>query len=82
MGNIVGADILNVLFVVGSAAAVSSGGLPVPTNFYKLQIPTMLVILTAFRIFTRGKNEEITKKEGIFLFGIYIVYIILSFTWI
>ena len=82
IGNIVGADILNVLFVVGSAAAVSSGGLPVPSSFYKLQIPTMLVILTAFRIFTRGENEEITTKEGVFLFALYIIYIVLSFTWI
>mgnify|MGYP000846033922 CR=1 FL=1 len=82
IGNIVGADILNVLFVTGSAAAVTSGGLDVPLNFYKLQIPTMIIILTTFRLFSRGKNEEITKKEGCVLFGIYFVYLILNFTWL
>lgn len=82
IGNIVGADILNVLFVVGSAAAVTSGGLNVPLNFYKLQIPTMLIVLITFRLFTRGKNEEITKKEGSVLFLIYIVYLILNYTWL
>ncbi|AOT70638.1 calcium/sodium antiporter [Geosporobacter ferrireducens] len=82
IGNIVGADILNVLFVVGSAAAVTSGGLDVPLNFYKLQIPTMLIILIAFRLFSKGDNEEITKKEGFILFLIYFVYLILNFTWL
>lgn len=82
VGNIVGADILNVLFVVGSAAAVTSGGLDVPVSFYKLQIPTMLIILVAFRLFTRGKNEQITKLEGLTLLLIYVVYVVLSYTWL
>ncbi|MTI47091.1 calcium/sodium antiporter [Sporosalibacterium faouarense] len=82
IGNIVGADILNVLFVVGGAAAVTKGGLQVPLNFYKLQIPTMVIILTTFRLFARGQNEEITKKEGFVLFSIYIIYIVLNYTWI
>jgi cation:H+ antiporter len=83
IGNIVGADILNVLFVVGSAAAVTSGGLDVPLNFYKLQIPTMVIILITFRLFSRGKNnEEITKKEGIVLLSMYLIYLILNYTWI
>lgn len=82
IGNIVGADILNVLFVVGSAAAVTKGGLDVPSNFYKLQIPTMLIILFAFRIFTKNKNDEISKKEGIFLSGIYFTYLVLNYVWL
>lgn len=80
VGNIIGADILNVLFVLGSAAAVTKGGLLVPSNFYKLQIPTMLIILSAFRIFSKNKDNAITKKEGIFLFLIYIIYIILNYS--
>lgn len=82
IGNIVGADILNVLFVVGSAAAVTSGGLAVPADFFKLQIPTMLIVLITFRLFSRRKNVEITKKQGFVLFLIYIVYLILNFVWI
>lgn len=82
IGNIVGADILNVLFVIGSAAAVTSGGLDVPLEFYKLQIPTMLIILLAFRLFSSGKKEVITKKEGIVLVLTYLVYLILNYTWL
>lgn len=82
IGNIVGADILNVLFVVGSAAAVTRGGLDVPFNFYKLQIPTMLIVLLTFRVFAKSKSNEISKLQGLILFGIYIVYLILNYTWI
>ncbi len=82
IGNIVGADILNVLFVIGGAASVTAGGLNVPLNFYKLQIPTMLIILITFRLFTKGENEEITTKEGLVLLTIYIIYLFLNFLWI
>ncbi|WP_432665859.1 calcium/sodium antiporter [Wukongibacter baidiensis] len=82
IGNIVGADILNVLFVVGSAAAVTRGGLDVPLNFYKLQIPTMLIVLVVFRVFAKSKNNAISKLEGVILFSIYILYLILNYVWI
>lgn len=79
VGNIVGADILNVLFVVGAAAAVTPGGLQVPTGFYKLQIPAMLIIIYAFRYFSTTAEREITKREGVFLAGIYFVYLALNY---
>ncbi|MFA9396740.1 MAG: calcium/sodium antiporter [Clostridiaceae bacterium] len=82
IGNIVGADILNVLFVVGSAASFTKQGLGVPMNFYKLQIPAMLIIVLAFRHFCKNKGDAISKKEGIFLAGTYFVYILLCFLWI
>lgn len=80
IGNIIGADILNVLFVVGAAAAVTKGGLTVPMNFYYLQFPAMLIILIAFRIFAKNKRDVITKFEGMFLLSIYVIYIILNYT--
>lgn len=79
VGNIIGADILNVLFVVGSAAAVTKGGLLVPVNFYKLQIPTMLIVLVAFRLFSKSKNNKISKLQGSILMGIYIIFLVLNY---
>jgi cation:H+ antiporter len=79
IGNIIGADILNVLFVVGSAAAVTKKGLLVPVHFYQLQIPTMLIVVIAFRIFAKNKNKAITKLEGVFLLGMYCIYLILNY---
>ncbi len=82
VGNIVGADILNVLFVVGSAASVTAGGLAVPADFYKLQIPVMLIVLVAFRLFSIGKKGRIGKTAGLTLLGIYVAYIVLNYTWL
>ena len=79
VGNIIGADILNVLFVVGSSAAVTKGGLDVPVNFYKLQFPAMIIILGAFRFFSKNADSHITKKEGVFLLAIYLVYLALNY---
>lgn len=79
IGNVVGADILNVLFVTGSAAAVTSGGLNVPSDFYHLQIPAMLIILTTFRIFANSKDNRISNKEGMVLFTLYMIYLVLNY---
>lgn len=82
VGNVIGANILNVLFVIGSAAAVTKSGLLVPTNFYKLQIPTMLISLGVFHFSIKNKNDEISKVEGLILLVLYIVYLILNYFWI
>lgn len=80
VGNIIGADILNVLFVIGAAAAFTPLGLTVPSNFYMLQFPAMLIILTAFRLFAKNKNGKIFRWEGIVLVALYLIYLVLSYT--
>lgn len=82
IGNIIGADILNVLFVVGAAASVTSKGLIVPVNFFYLQIPAMLIILVVFRVFAKNKNNVINRKEGLVLLMLYLIYLILNYIWI
>lgn len=81
VGNIIGADILNVLFVVGASASATSAGLSVPIHFYYIQIPTMIIILVLFRYFCKNaKNDIINKLEGGLLLGFYTIYLILNFT--
>lgn len=82
IGNVTGANILNVLFVIGSSAAATKKGLLVPTIFYKLQIPTMIVVLILFHIFSKNKKDVITKLQGFFLLAIYMVYLVLNYIWI
>ncbi len=79
VGNIVGADILNVLFVLGLSAAVTPSGIKVPFYFYYLQIPAMLVILVVFRFCSTRKSGTIGKAGGALLFGTYIIYLVLNF---
>ena len=49
VGNIVGADVLNCLFVIGAAATARP--LAIPPNFFYFHFPTMLIILYSFRVF-------------------------------
>lgn len=79
IGNIIGADILNVLFVLGAAAAFTPSGLAVPPLFYSLHFPAMAIILIAFRTFTLNKDHTLNRKEGAFLLGMYLLYLALNF---
>ena len=79
-GNIIGADILNVLFVLGVAAAVTPAGIRVPVDFYYLQFPTMLLVLGIFRFCSTRQRSVITRMQGAFLFIFYAAYIVLNFT--
>ncbi len=73
VGNIIGADILNVLFVVGAAATASP--LSVPPLFFTLHLPVMMValLLLRFYIFTSGKSFK--RWQGIPLLALYVLYV-------
>lgn len=80
VGNVVGADVLNCLFVIGAAAAASP--LAIPSNFYTFHFPTMLIILYSFRIFisTTRDGESFKRWHGAWLLGVYIIYIVLQYS--
>lgn len=78
IGNIIGADILNVLFVIGAAAAVTPSGLSVPSQFYTLHFPAMAIIIVTFRIFTLNKGHVLNRKEGAVLLGFYLTYLMFN----
>lgn len=82
IGNVTGANILNILFVIGGSAAVTKAGLVVPAIFYKLQIPTMLISIILFYLYSKNKDDIITKIQGFILLAVYIVYLGLSYIWI
>ena len=75
IGNVTGANILNILFVIGGSAAVTKQGLIVPTLFYKLQIPTMLISIVLFYLYSKNKDDIITKLQGSILLAVYIIYL-------
>ena len=79
VGNIVGADVLNVLFVIGAAAAASP--LLIPMNFYYFHFPAMLIILYSFRLFiTMNRDGNFHRWQGYWLLGVYLVYVILQYS--
>ena len=76
LGNIMGANILNILMVVGASAALTSGGITVSQEFYNVHFIALGIIVSFFGYFAyNSKYDEISKKEGILLILIYAVYI-------
>ena len=80
VGNVIGADILNVLFVAGTAAAVTRGGLDAPPPFFWLQFPAMLLILITFRCGAFLSGDAMKRGFGLLLLALYAVYLVLNFT--
>jgi len=78
VGNIVGADVLNCLFVIGAAAAARP--LEIPPNFFLFHFPAMLIILYSFRAFISMNRDGTFKRwQGAWLLAIYLLYLILQY---
>jgi cation:H+ antiporter len=80
VGNVIGADILNVLFVSGVAASVTVGGLDASPVFFTKFFPFMLLMLVVFRLgiwfcgshLSRGFGALLVVLYGIFLWVNYL----------
>ena len=79
VGNVIGADILNVLFVAGASAAVTGSGLEAPTHFFRLLFPLMLFILIVFRVGIFVSGDRLKRPFGIVLIAAYLFVTILSY---
>ncbi len=85
VGNVIGADILNVLFVIGLSALAAP--LPIidpaarfPAIFLILPLPTMLIMLVLFRlfIFKACRDGQFSRWMGVPLVGLYVLFVILN----
>ncbi len=79
VGNVVGADVLNCLFVIGASASATP--LTIPENFFLFHFPVMLLILWSFRAFIamQSKKGYFERWQGGWMLGIYIVYVVLTY---
>lgn len=80
LGNVIGADILNVFFVAGVSAAVTRGGLIAGPQFFQLLFPAMLFVLFAFRFAVWVSKDFLPRWAGFFLIGAYILVTVVSYT--
>ena len=79
VGNVVGADVLNCLFVIGAAATARP--LAIPPNFFFFHFPAMLIILYSFRLFiSMNKDGRFKRFQGVWLLAVYAVYVILQYS--
>ena len=79
VGNVVGADVLNCLFVIGAAAAARP--LMIPMTFFHFHFPALLLIIFSFRFFISFMNKDgwFKRWQGGWLMSIYIVYVVLQY---
>ena len=80
IGNIIGADILNVLFVSGAAAAVTPGGLVASPDFFRVLLPGMLLVLIVFRVGVSVSGERLSRTFGAILLAVYVAVMVASYT--
>lgn len=80
VGNVIGADILNVLFVAGASAAVTPHGLIAPPHFFKLLFPAMLLVLLLFRAGIHFSGDRLKRPYGAVLLCIYLAVTLVSYS--
>jgi cation:H+ antiporter len=69
IGNVIGSNLFNLMFVLGIGVVVVPEGLPVPPSSISFDLPVMLAVTAAsLPIFLAGNN--ITRWEG----GMFLVY--------
>lgn len=79
VGNVVGADILNVLFVVGLSAAVTPAGLKAGSEFFVLYFPSMMVLLIVLRVAISASGDSLKRSFGVVVLVIYVVVTALGY---
>ena len=79
VGNIIGADILNVLFVAGVSASATQGGLQADAQFFQFLFPAMVFILIIFRCGIFVSGDQLKRPFGIVLVGTWLLVTILSY---
>lgn len=78
LGTVIGANILNVLFVIGSATAI--GGLNIPKYFYYFHFPFFVLVVGLFIIFSAFSKTHYKRIYGPIFLTIYAIYIIAQYS--
>jgi len=72
VGNILGADILNICWIAGASALANP--LVVSRKVINFSFPAMLVIVVCMLVMMRTRHQ-LARGEGVFLFVLYAVYL-------
>ena len=76
LGNILGANILNILLVLGASVALTPAGIKISQEFYMINFTALAIVLLVYGRFAYNKkSNNISKREGIILILVYGLYI-------
>ena len=76
VGNIIGADILNVLFVIGASASATP--LKIEPLFFTFLLPTMMVVLLLLRFYGLSREDRFRRWHGVPLLAAYAAFVALA----
>lgn len=79
LGNVVGANVLNILLVVGLSAAVTRGGLQVSPDFFRLFYPVMLVSGALLYLSVWLGKGRIGRLTGGILAVLYVGFVVAGY---
>jgi cation:H+ antiporter len=80
VGNVIGADILNVLLVTGLSATARP--LRVAPTFFYLHLPTMLVTVVLLGVYIFTSRQRFRRRQGLPLLAVYAAYCALLAFWV
>jgi cation:H+ antiporter len=76
IGNVLGANILNITLVLGYSATFSPGGMSIARDIFTTHFPIMITIVAIFSYFVYNtKKHSISRVEGTGLVILYIIYL-------
>ncbi|EXJ24388.1 Sodium/calcium exchanger [Alkalibacterium sp. AK22] len=80
IGNVLGANMMNLLLVMGLTISLLPGGVFVPASYYLIQFPILAAVFMLLSIPILSKRvEAIRRRQGLLLIGLYLVYLITNF---
>jgi len=80
LGNLLGANILNILLVIGASVSMTPGGIVISQEFYQIHFIALVVVLLVYGLFAYNRKlSEISKSGGVILIMIYFFYICANF---
>lgn len=80
IGNVLGANMMNLLLVMGTTITLLPMGVAVPSSYYVIQFPVLIAIFILLSIPVLTKRvEAINRLQGFLLLGLYVLYIVTNF---
>ncbi|OQA03071.1 MAG: Inner membrane protein YrbG [Planctomycetes bacterium ADurb.Bin401] len=77
LGNIIGANILNILIVIGGVISVT--GLKITPIFYKMHFPFFAIVIILFTFFSLFYKKFYNRMAGVILVSIYFTYVVVQY---
>ena len=72
LGNAIGSNILNIIFILGVSSALS----PIAALTENIIDAWILVVIACFILWMSRKDDQMTRNKGILFVAIYVVYLI------